>query len=119
MDFIQIKIEKDSSITKYIKIIRKFDPSLPVGAIKQRIEENDFVMAFDLEYYDVLEDMNGIDRKKIFRDMLEELCQAGARISIYQDGKMISMKILNNWLAFLGEISRQVERDIERESGFE
>ncbi len=51
MDFIQLKIEKDSSITKYIKIIRKFDNSLSIKMIKQRIDENDFVMGFDLECY--------------------------------------------------------------------
>ena len=121
MDFIQIKIEKDRSIAKYIRIIRKFDHSLPIGTIKQRIDENDFVMGFDLECYDVSEDIDGneIDRKKIFRDMLKELCWAGARISIYEDGEMISMKILDNRLAFLEEISKQVERDIERELGYE
>ena len=114
MDFIQLKIEKGSSITKYIKIIRKFDNSLSIGTIKQRIDENDFVMGLDLECYDVSEDINGneIDRKKIFRDMLEELCQAGARISIYQDGEMISMEIMDNWLKTLDEISQEVERDI-------
>lgn len=121
MDLIQIKIKKDRSITKYIRIIRKFDYSLPIGTIKQRIDENDFVMGFDLECYDVSEDMDGneIDRKKIFRDMLGELCQAGARISVYEDGKKISMKILDNRLAFLEEIRIQVERDIERELGYE
>ncbi len=51
MDFIQLKIEKDSSIAKYIRIIRKFDNSLPIGTIKQRIDENDFVMGFDLKCY--------------------------------------------------------------------
>ena len=98
MDLIQIKIEKDCSIAKYIRIIRKFDNSLSIGTIKQRIDENDFVMGFDLECYDVSEDIDGneIDRKKIFRDMLKELCRAGARISIYEDGEMISMKILDN-----------------------
>lgn len=119
MDLIQIKIKKDSCLTKYIKIIRKFDCSLSIETIKQRIDENDFVMGFDLEYYDVLEDINGIDRKKIFRDMLVELCQAGARVSIYQEGEMISMEILDNWLGTLEEISKQVERDIERELGYE
>lgn len=85
---------------------------MPIGTIKQRIDENDFVMGFDLEYYDVLEDINGIDRKKIFRDMLVELCQAGARVSIYQEGEMISMEILDNWLGTLEEISKQVEREL-------
>ena len=53
MNFIQLKIEKDRSITKYIKIIRKFDYSLSVGTIQQRINENDFVMGYDLERNDV------------------------------------------------------------------
>ena len=121
MDLIQIKIEKDCSITKYIRIIRKFDHSLPIGTIKQRIDENDFVMEFDLECYDVSEDINGneIDRKKIFWDMLKELFRAEARISIYEDGEMISTKSLDNRLAFLEEIRIQVERDIERELGYE
>lgn len=78
-------------------------------------------MGFDLECYDVSEDIDGneIDRKKIFRDMLVELCQAGAWFSIYQEGEMISMEILDNWLGTLEEISKQVERDIERELGYE
>lgn len=119
MDFIQLKIGKDSSITKYIKIIRKFDNSLSIGTIKQRIDENDFVTGFDLECYDVSEDIDGneIDKKKIFRDMLEELCQAGARISIYQDGEKISIEDLDNRLEFLDEIRQQVENDIYRELG--
>ena len=117
MDSIQLKLGKDNSITKYIKIIRKFDSSLSIGTIKQRIDENDFVVGFDLECYEVSEDINGneIDRKKIFRDILEELCQAGARISVYQDGEMISMEILDNRLKMSDEIRQQVERDIYRE----
>ena len=67
MDIIQLKIEKDSSVASYIKIIRKFDDSLSVGTIKQRIDQGDFVIGFDLEYYDALEDINEIDRKKLFR----------------------------------------------------
>lgn len=87
---------------------------MPIGTIKQRIDENDFVMGFDLECYDVSEDIDGneIDRKKIFRDMLKELCRAGARICIYEDGEMISMKSLDNRLAFLEEIRIQVEQKL-------
>lgn len=66
MDIIQLKIEKDSSVASYIKIIRKFDDSLSIGTIKQRIDQGDFVVEFDLEYYDALEDINEIDRKSFF-----------------------------------------------------
>ena len=82
------------------------------------MDKNDFVMGFDMEYYDALEDISEFDRKKLFRDMLGELCQEGVQISIFQNGEMISMEILDNWLGTLDEISKEVERDIHRESGY-
>lgn len=117
MKLIQLKIEKDSSIVKYIKIIRKFDSSLSVGVIKKQIEEGAFVVGVDLEYYDVVEDINGIDRKIIFRDMMEELRQAGARISIYQEGELITIEAFENKLESLVITRQQVECDIDRELG--
>lgn len=116
MDLIQLKIKKDDSLVKYIKIIRKFDSSLSISDIKQKIEKNDFVVVFDLEDYDVLEDLNEIDRRKIFRDMIDELYEAGAQISIYQNGELISIEYLDNWLESLEEISQQVESELDRES---
>lgn len=118
MDLIQLKIKKDNSLAKYIKIIRGFDSSLSVGAIKQKIEADDFVTGFDLEYYDVLEDINGIDRKQSFRDMTEELCKAGAQISIYQNGDLITLEALDNWLETINEVSEQTQYDIDREAGW-
>lgn len=115
MDLIQLKIEKDKSLIKYIKIIRKFDTSLSISAIKQRIEENNFVVGFDLHYYNVLDDINEVDRKKIFRDMIEALYEAGAKISVYQNGELSSIEFLDNWLETLKEISCEVEKDMERE----
>lgn len=119
MDMVQLKIEKDSSIAKYIKIIRAFDSSLSMGDIKKRIEENDFAVGFDLEYYDVLEDLGDIDRKKLFRDMIDELYKAGAQVSVYQNEELITIDELDNWLESMDGISRQVEADIDREYGQE
>lgn len=116
MNLIQLKIKKDNSTAKYIKIIRGFDSSLSMGSIKQSIEKNDFVIGFDLEYYDVVEDLNEFDKKKAFRDMIEELYQAGAQLSIYEDGKLPSIELLDNRLKTLDEIQQQVELDIDRET---
>ena len=102
MDLIQLKIKKDNSLAKYIKIIRGFDSSLSVGAIKQKIEADDFVTGFDLEYY----------------DMTEELCKAGAQISIYQNGDLITLEALDNWLETINEVSEQTQYDIDREAGW-
>ena len=116
MDLVQLKIKKDDSTAKYIKIIREFDTSLSMSSIKQKIEENDFVVGFDLEYYDVVEDLDDIDRKKIFREMIEKLQKAGAQISIYRDGELSSIEFLDNWLETLDEIRRQVDYDMEMEA---
>lgn len=117
MDFIQLKIEKDDSMTKYITIVRKFDRSMSAKTIRRRIDKNEFITGYDLERYDVSEvsDGNKIDGKKIFRDMLEELRRAGARISLYQDGDMLSMEYLDYRLKIPDEMWRQVKRDIYRE----
>ena len=116
MDLVQLKIQKDSSMNKYIKIIRKFDSSLSVSAIKQRIEKNDYVIGFDLDYYDVLEDIQEIDKKRLFRDMIKTLFEAGAQISIYRNGELSSIELLDNWLETINEIKQQTEEFIDRES---
>ena len=74
------------------------------------------MVGFDLEYYDALEDINEIDRKKLFRQMIADLYHAGAKISIYKDAEEIPIDILDNWLESLDIISRQVENDIDRET---
>lgn len=38
MDLIQLKIKKDASVIKYVKIIREFDGSMSMGDIKRKIE---------------------------------------------------------------------------------
>lgn len=116
MDLVQIKIQKDERAIKYIKIIREFDSSLSMGDIKRKIEEDDYVLEFDLEYFDVLEDLNEIDRKKIFRATIDDLCQAGAQIAVYQNGELSSIELLDNRLAALEEIRRETDIDMDREA---
>ncbi|NMS90810.1 hypothetical protein HGQ85_12810 [Clostridioides difficile] len=115
MDLVQLKIKKDNSLVKYIKIIRKFDNSLYVNVIKQRIENDDFVVGFDLEYYDVLEELNAIDRKEVFLNMISELLDVGASITIYENGNLSSLEFLDNWLKTLKQINLEIEKDMCRE----
>lgn len=116
MDLIQLKIEKDSSVIKYIKIIREFDSSLSMGDIKRKIEENDYAVEFDFENIDVLDELNDVDRKQVFREMIAKLESAGAEVSIYHNGELSSLELLDNWLGTLDEIDCQTEEDIERET---
>lgn len=116
MDLIQLKIKKDASAIKYIKLIREFDSSLSMGDLKRKIESDDFVIGFDTEEHDVLDELNGIDRKESFRDMIGALAEAGAEVSIYQNGELSSLERLDNWFGTLDEIDRQTGLDMERES---
>lgn len=116
MDIIQVKLQKDGSLMKYIKIIREFDSSLSMGDIKRSIEDGDFAVEFDLEEYDVLDDLNGVDRKQEFRSMLDVLINAGAKLEIYRNDELSSMEFLDNWLESLEITRRQVEEDIDRET---
>lgn len=116
MELIQLKIQKDDSAVKYIKILRKFDSALPVSTLKQRMENNDFAIAFDLDCYDVVDELNGIDRKEVFRHMIEELMASGASVAIYWNGELSSLEFFDNRLAMINETRRMTEEDVDREA---
>lgn len=116
MNLVQLKIQNDGSMAKYIKIIRKFDGSLSLSEIRDRIESGDFVVGFDLDYYDVSEELQGVDRKKSFRDMIRELEMAGTQVVVYHNGELSSVERLDDWLRNFDEIVQEVGNDIDRES---
>ena len=111
MDLMQIKIAKDEQIVSYIKFIREYDKSMSMSHIKQKIESNDFVVTYD----DVVEEINGIDKTRAFRELIGKLQRAGAEITIYYNGRIISLEFLDNWLNSMDEIKKEVENDIDRE----
>ena len=108
MDLMQIKIAKDEQIVSYIKLIREYDKSMSMSHIKQKIESNDFVVTNDTNDYDVVDEINGIDKNR-------KLQRAGAETTIYYNGRIISLEFLDNWLNSMDEIKKEVENDIDRE----
>ncbi len=117
MSLVQLKIKKDNNTVKYIPLIRKFDSTIPMGQIKSNIENSSYVVSFDLEYYDVLEDLQGIDRKSVFRNLISELIATGAQLGIYVNDELWTLEHLDNWLNTLEEIRKQTERDMDLEAG--
>lgn len=116
MRLVQLKLEKDTKTAKYISLIRKFDPTIPMGQIKNNIENNSYVVIFDLHYFDVLEDLQGIDCKVMFRYLISQLLAEGARLSIFVNDELWTLEHLDNWLNTMQEISEETERDMELES---
>lgn len=115
MDLVQLKIKDQKNINKYISQIRKFDSSLPINQIKHNIIHDNFVVTFDLHYFDVLEDLENIDKKVIFRNLITTLIDLGADVDIYHNGELTTLEFLDNWLNTINEIKREVELDIDRE----
>ena len=89
MAYIHLKIEKDNQMVKYIKIIRE---------------------------YDISDTLNGVDRKRVFRKLIQDLEKIGANITIYKNNEIISLDFLDNWLNRLDEIEQDIEEDMDRES---
>ena len=46
-----LKIKTEGSGTKVISILRKFDPSLSIAEIRKRMQEDDFVVKYDIQIY--------------------------------------------------------------------
>lgn len=116
MDLIQVKIKPDNHMISYISAIRKFDRSLSMSQIKQHIETDSFAMEFDLEYYDVVEDLNDIDRKQVFRQLISQLLDLGASLELYHNEEATTLEQLDNWLRTLQNISQDMERESDRQS---
>ena len=113
---VQLKLEKDLKVVKYITLIRKFDPTISIGQIKNNIENNSYVVSFDLHYLDVLEDLQGIDRKLLFRNLIYQLISEGAQLSIYVDDESCTLEYLDNLLNRMQEIREQSEWIMDMEA---
>ena len=62
MSSYKLKIQAGTAGTKVISILRKFDPSLSIGEIRRRINENDYVVEYDLFRWEVTEELAEVDR---------------------------------------------------------
>lgn len=87
-----------------------------MGQIKNNIENNLYAVSFDLHYFNVLEDLQGIDRKLMFRCLISQLIAERAQLSIYVDGEIWTLEHLDNWLNTMREIEEETEHYMELES---
>ena len=47
MSIYALRIKTEGTGTKVISILRKYDPSLSIGEIRKRMQEDDFVVKYD------------------------------------------------------------------------
>lgn len=112
---LKLKIENDSSISKYIPVLRKYNKALSMAEIKKRIENNEYVIEHDLYSWDICDDINNVDRNRLFRKLISDLTDKGAKLLIYNDNELITLQSLDNCLETYYEIEQEVQADIDNE----
>ena len=85
---VTVKIKKDSNTLQYIKIIRNYDNTLPLGDIKKAIDNGDVVFSFDPDDNPII--ANGNDSSIKFKEdyfvkTLKELKKAGAKLTVIEE----------------------------------
>ena len=108
-NIVTVTVHPQGSAAPCVKRIRAFYPDLPMG---------------DLEYYDVVEGLNGIDRRKIFRELLEDLEAQGVKLDMTLTQVLSSsttvepftLRDFDTYMDFSEEIRQQVELDCDREA---
>lgn len=89
---------------------------MSIGELKKKIDNNDFIIEYDILKYDILEYLKDIDRKEQIENLVNDLIKSDAKLEIYFDSYELSLKIFYNYLNRLREIELEVEKDIERET---
>ncbi len=101
---IEVIIRKCDNVTKIISLIRKFDSSLAIGEIKKRIKNKEVLLTHDIsEDGDICDELNELDKNKIFLELVENIQQNGADIEFYENGCLISYEIVCNLNMLNGE----------------
>ncbi|MFD2656800.1 hypothetical protein [Gracilibacillus thailandensis] len=108
MTKMNMRIEKDVNSLRYISILRKkIDKS--ISELKELINNNDFVLSYNLLNIDELLEM---------KEILNSLIAVGAKVHIYEDNREVSIEFLDNLIEaqldterYLEEVDEQMFND--------
>lgn len=119
MSIVQIKIDNDANILKYITLIRKFNSALSIQTIKSNIKNGHYVVSHDLYAYNVVDELLEIDHTARFRQLLAGLKAAKATLHIYCDNELITLQYLDNLIVSMHETDKALQQEMDRFLGEE
>ncbi len=102
-----IRINKDSNLIKYIKIIREYDHSLSIGEIKNAIEQGTDVVVCDFDDYDPMESIGFAE--KSFKKLKNALKKAGAQVKVFHNGEEVD----DDYFAIRERMDKETQKEIE------
>ncbi|MFI8707924.1 hypothetical protein ACIGHG_12740 [Bacillus sp. NPDC077411] len=94
-----VRIEKDANEVKYISILRK-NTNKSISEIKETLNNNDFILSYNLLEIDEL-----LEMKKIVSSLLD----AGAKVHVYEDNREVSIEFLDNLIESHLDTERYLE----------
>ena len=94
-----IQMEKDTNEVKYISILRK-NTNKSISEIKELINNNDFILSYNLLEIDEL-----LEMKKVVSLLLE----AGAKVHIFEENREVSIEFLDNLIESHLDTERYLE----------
>lgn len=94
-----IQIEKDTNEVKYISILRK-NTNKSISELKALLNNNDFVLSYNLLEIDEL-----LEMKKI----VSLLLGAGAKVHIFEENREVSIEFLDNLIESHLDTERYLE----------
>lgn len=115
MSIYRLKTKNIDNISKIIPVLRRFDLSLSIADIRKRIEEDDYVVEYDLLHWEITEEIAGVDRISKLRSLIQTIEDCGAEVEIYEDDELIDKEFFNNRMEMLREISCEVDLDMDTE----
>ena len=117
---IDLIIKSSGNVAKIVSLIRNYNSGLSVGEIRKRIENQEVLLTHDIsDDVDICDELNGVDKNKMFLKLIEDVKQNGGYVELYEDSYLISYEIVCNMIQRWNEIGEQTERDIQRELGLE
>ncbi len=99
MSKINLQIEKGTYEIKYISILRK-NTIKSISEIKELLNNNDFILSYNLLEIDEL-----LEMKKIISLLLE----AGAKVHIFEENREVSIEFLDNLIESHLDTERYLE----------
>lgn len=96
---LNILLEKDYYEVKHISILRK-NTNMSISEIKKLINNNDFILSYNLLEIDEL-----LKMRKIVRLLLD----AGAKVHIFEENREVSIQFLDNLIESHLDTERYLE----------
>lgn len=94
-----VKIDKDENLMKFISIIKR-NTNHGVTIIKNKIDKKAYVM--DCDYFET-------DELKKMKNVIDELAKANASLHLFQDDREVGLGYIDNLIENYDEISKDRE----------